>query len=158
MTEADDALVQAIVAASRALVALTAASMDASPVEVTLGQFRVLVLLSGRGPQRMSGLGSEVGLSPSSITRMVERLERKGLVSRRRSPSSRRAIDIHLTNAGADLVANVIDVRQRAIRAIIDSLPEEDRRGMRRSFEEFARAAGEPVSDRVGGPAPSEAR
>jgi DNA-binding MarR family transcriptional regulator len=142
----DDELVDAIVTASRALVAIAARSLESSPIDVTLSQFRALVLLSVRDAMRMSEVGLELGLLPSSTTRLVERLERKALVERQPSPASRRSIVLHLTPLGAEVVDGVMAVRRREIADVVARIPASRRASLRAGFERFAAASGEPTS------------
>ena len=144
MIEAPDELVEAIMAASRALVAIAAVSIESAPVEVTLNQFRALLVLSTGGPLLMSRLAQAVKQSPSSATRLVERLERKALVVRRPSPTSRRSTELHLTAAGATLVDTVMATRRRELVTVIEAIPEPRRLAVLAAFEDFATAAGEP--------------
>lgn len=144
--EIDEALVEAVLVASRALVAIAALSIEEAPIEVTLGQYRSLVVLAGSEPLRMSQLSHVCGLSPSSTTRLVERLERKGLVERRPATDSRRAVDLRLTAAGRNLVEVVMERRRVEIRRVLGSVPASQRDAVRRAFEAFARASGEPAS------------
>jgi len=143
----DEGLMAALLAASRVLVATSASSLEASPIEVTLTQYRALVVLAGTSPIRMAELAGELGLSPSSTTRLVERLERRELVRRSMSESSRRSIDLHLEPAGERLVAQVMAERRRRFEELLDGVPERRRSVMRRGFEDLARLAGEPVTD-----------
>ena len=142
----DEGLVEAVLVASRALVAIAAVSIEDAPVEVTLGQYRALVVLSSVAPLRMAQLGEACGLSPSSTTRMVERLERKGLVHRERSTTSRRSIDLDLTDAGRELVEVVMERRRVELRRVLAEVSPSKRDAVRRAFETFARASGEPSS------------
>jgi DNA-binding MarR family transcriptional regulator len=143
----DERLIAALLATTRVLVAMSASSIEGSPVEVTLNQYRALVVLAGRSPIHMAELAHELALSPSSATRLVERLERKGLVSRSMSTTSRRAIDLRLEPAGEQLVAQVMAERRRQLVAILDQVPARRRGALCRAFEELARVAGEPVHD-----------
>lgn len=136
-----------LLAASRVLVAMSAASIEASPVEVTLNQYRALVVLATRSPIRMVDLARELHLSASSATRLVERLERKELVARSTSETSRRSIDLRLEPAGEQLVALVMAERRRQFAELLADVPERRRAGMRRAFEDLATRAGEPVDD-----------
>ena len=138
----DEELVVAILVASRALVAIAAASIEASPVEITLAQSRALLVIWTGGAQRMSSLSSELKMSPSSLTRLVERLERKGLVERRPAPESRRSIEVHLTERGRSAVDVVMAVRRREVTAVIEAIAPGRRQAVRRAFEDFATGAG----------------
>lgn len=134
-----------LLAASRVLVAMSAASIEASPVEVTLNQYRALVVLAGRSPMHMADLGRELAISPSSTTRLVDRLERKGLVSRAANEASRRSIDLRLEPAGEDLVATVMAERRRRFSEALAQLPDRRRQAMAKAFADLSMLMGEPV-------------
>ncbi|MEA2320411.1 MAG: hypothetical protein QOD81_261 [Solirubrobacteraceae bacterium] len=53
---------------------------------------------------RLSTLATETGLSLSRVSRVVDALERRGLVERLPCPADARAINAHLTDAGLALV------------------------------------------------------
>ncbi len=61
-----DELVDALLAASRAMVAIAARSLAGLDAEVTLPQFRALVVLASRGPQRVVDISAELGVNPST--------------------------------------------------------------------------------------------
>ena len=71
--------------------------------QVTLAQVRVLRRLA-REPRTLGELGSDLGLSPTSITRIVDRLEERGLVERRRGGDDRRRVTAVLLPAGRDIL------------------------------------------------------
>lgn len=148
--ELDEGLVAAVLAVSRVLVAVSAASIEASPIDVTLIQFRALVVLATSSPIHMVDLARALELSASSTTRLVERLERKGLVSRSMSETSRRSIDLRLEPAGEDLVAQVMAERRRRLEDLLRELPERRRAAVKRAFGDLATLAGEPVDDLPG--------
>lgn len=60
--------VAALMAASRAFVGITARSLAAVYVDVTLAQFRALTVLSTRGPQRPADISAELKVTPSPRT------------------------------------------------------------------------------------------
>jgi DNA-binding MarR family transcriptional regulator len=82
---AADELVDTVLAASRALVAVAARSLAAAGDEVTLPQYRALVVLAARGPQGTAELAAALAVNPSTATRMCDRLVRKGLIRHRRA-------------------------------------------------------------------------
>lgn len=83
--EADETL-----AASCALLGVVARSLVDALQEVTLPQFRVLVILSSAGPLRMGAITTRMGAHPSTFSRTVDRLVAGGWVEREASPESRR--------------------------------------------------------------------
>jgi DNA-binding MarR family transcriptional regulator len=111
-------LVEALLAVSRAMVAVAARSLAAIDADVTLAQFRMLVVLAGAGPQRSALLAKELGVAPSTLTRMCDRLVRKSLVQRFHRNHDRRSIWLGLTPAGRDLVGHVMQARRRDLARI----------------------------------------
>ena len=141
----DGKAVDALLRASRALVGIAAQSLDL-PDDVTLPQFRVLVLLASRGEQRIGELALELAVHPSTATRMVDRLEAKRLVHRvtpRGQGEDRREMLVEVESAGAALVARVNRRRRRALAEIVDRLPRRQRGAVTAAMTAFADAAGE---------------
>lgn len=138
----DEALVDAVIGASRALVAVAARSLEGLPEDVTLTQYRVLVELAARGPQRVADLALVLGVESSTATRMCDRLVRKHLVHRRRASRDRRAVRIALTAEGRELIGAVSRRRRREIGAILNRMPSRDRVVVKRALLAFADAAG----------------
>ena len=73
-------------------------------------EFEVLIRLarSPGGQLRMTDLSSQTSLTTSGVTRVVDRLERSGLVCRRACPADRRISYAAITEAGSDRLAQVL--------------------------------------------------
>lgn len=71
------------------------------------GQEMLMMRLWEAGEQRQVDLIATLGLDPSTVTRMVQRLEQAGFVSRRPSPTDRRAVLVTATRAGQALRGQV---------------------------------------------------
>jgi DNA-binding MarR family transcriptional regulator len=119
---ADDEVVGALLALSRVFVGLAARSIGGLGEDVTLAQFRTLVVLVSSGPQRVVDLAQELAVTSSTATRMCNRLVRKGLVARRERADDRRAAWVTLTPAGRDLVGEVMRHRRAAIATLVGEL------------------------------------
>ncbi|WP_062520071.1 MarR family winged helix-turn-helix transcriptional regulator [Demequina silvatica] len=139
----DDATTATLVA-SRALLGIVARSLAPALSEVTVPQFRVLVVLSGEGSLRMGDLAERIGIHPSTLTRTVERLQHGGWITRAESPESRREVRVSLSESGAELVTTVTERRRALLREVLAEVAPEDREAVRLGMEAFARAAGEP--------------
>jgi DNA-binding MarR family transcriptional regulator len=120
---AEDETIEALLALSRVFVGLAARSVAQVDEDVTLPQFRTLVVLVSRGPQRVVDLAEELAVTSSTATRMCDRLVRKGLAERHVRPDDRRAAWIGLTATGRDLVGTVMRHRRAAIAALLSGLP-----------------------------------
>ena len=138
----NDQLVDTVLAASRALVAVAARSLAAAGDEVTLPQYRALVVLAAQGPQGTAELAAALAVNPSTATRMCDRLVRKGLVRRHRLAGDRRAVRIALTEPGRNLVADVSRRRRAELARLLGALPAEEREPVIAAFRAFAAAAG----------------
>jgi DNA-binding MarR family transcriptional regulator len=139
-----DPVIEAVLHASRALVAVAAQSLATVADDVTLPQYRTLVVLADRGPQGMASLAASLGVNPSTATRMCDRLVRKGLVRRRTDPKDRRQVRMVLTEAGHRVVAEVTERRREEIARIVEAMPLDRRQRLVDSLGSFAEAAGEP--------------
>jgi DNA-binding MarR family transcriptional regulator len=135
--------VDTVLAASRALVAVAARSLAAAADEVTLPQYRALVVLAARGPQGTAELAAALAVNPSTATRMCDRLVRKGLVRRHRQTGDRRSVRITLTAPGRDLVAEVTRRRRAELTRLLAALPPDQHEPVITAFRAFAGAAGE---------------
>jgi MarR family transcriptional regulator, 2-MHQ and catechol-resistance regulon repressor len=66
--------------------------------------FGALEILLHKGPLPVNTLGRKLLLTSGSITTAIDRLERRGLVTRRNDPADRRSRVVHLTPAGRGLI------------------------------------------------------
>ncbi|HEY0535187.1 MAG TPA: MarR family transcriptional regulator [Actinoplanes sp.] len=143
MPEDAERTVEALMAASRVLVGITARSLAQLSPEVTLPQFRALVVLASRGPQRPADISAELAVAPSTGTRMCERLVRKGLARRTRSASDRREVRIRLTPQGRTLVELALRNRHDELAAIVAMTSGRWSPAVVEALRAFAEAAGE---------------
>lgn len=139
----NDPVVNAVLSASRVLVAVAARSLANVAEEVTLTQYRTLVVLASRGPQGLANLANAVAVTPATATRMCDRLVRKGLVARRTERADRRQVRIALTASGRRLVDSVTARRREEIAGIVHDITDDERVVLVHALERFARAAGE---------------
>ncbi len=147
-----DSVVDSVLSASRVLVAVAARSLADFAEEVTLTQYRTLVVLASRGPQNVAGLAEAVGVTPATATRMCDRLVKKKLIARRSERGDRRQVRLVLSPSGLDLVGAVTARRRREIGKIIDAVPSDERDVLVRALRHFAEAAGEvPEQDWTAG-------
>lgn len=72
---------------------------------IGFSDFAVLEILLHKGPAPVNTLGAKVMLTSGSITSLVDRLARRGLVERREDAADRRTRTVHLTPAGRKLIA-----------------------------------------------------
>jgi DNA-binding MarR family transcriptional regulator len=140
---ADEAAVDAVLTASRALVAVATMSLGAAAEDTTIAQYRALVVLASRGPQRMVDLAAVLAVTPSTAGRMCDRLVRKGLIRRQRDRADRRVVQVSITPAGKQVVDQATARRRELIAGILAKLPPRQQPAIANALQAFARAAGE---------------
>ncbi len=129
--------------ASRVLVAVAARSLADVAEEVTVQQYRALVVLASQGPQRVLSLAEALAVTPSTATRMCDRLVRKGLVRRRTDRNDRRQVRVALTPAGRELVDTVTERRRLEITELVASIDPAARGVLASGLRQLSEAAGE---------------
>ena len=91
---------------------------ELAPYDITGAQYAILVSLAN-GIDSASGLCKVVSYDPGAMTRMIDRLERKGLVQRVRCPEDRRVVKLALTEEGKavypNLIASAVEVTNRSL-------------------------------------------
>lgn len=108
---------------------------------LSMARTKVLRRLHEQGPTRQNVLATDFGLSPHSITDIVDGLERLGMAERRPDPTDRRAKLVVITDAGeAGLdVANA--TREWLLKHIFGALSETDRETLLRLLDALDEAA-----------------
>ncbi len=139
----DDHVIEAIILANRAMVGIASRSLSEVSDDVTLAQYRTLVVLANDGPSRLADLAQALDVSPSTATRMCDRLVRKALIDRARDDLDRREVNLSLTAEGSKLVRDVIDRRRDRVRELLDLIPDDGRPALVQSLMTLATAAGE---------------
>jgi DNA-binding MarR family transcriptional regulator len=143
MQDSETSPADALLTASRVLVGIAASSLSPIEDEVTLSQYRTLVVLHSRGPQTLQDLADELQVVPSTASRMCDRLVRKELIEREPSERNRREIELRISPGGAAIVARVARARRRRLEAILARMAADARRALVSSLEAFSAAAGE---------------
>jgi DNA-binding MarR family transcriptional regulator len=139
----DPAAVDAVLTASRSLIAVATRSLGAAAEETTIAQYRALVVLASRGPQRMVELAAALDVAPSTAGRMCDRLVRKGLIRRHRARKDRRAVLVSVTAPGRLVVDQATARRRALIQDILAELPADTQQAVAGALQAFADAAGE---------------
>jgi DNA-binding MarR family transcriptional regulator len=142
-----DRLADAVLGASRVLLAIAVRSVSAGTADVTVTQHRVLVLLDARGPLSVTAVAEELGVDQSNASRHCTRLARLGLVTRTRAAHDGRAVDVEITADGRRQVEEVRAARRREIIRILDRLSDAVVHEVVEGFESFQSAATGPRPD-----------
>jgi len=87
--------------------------------DLTVSQFGVLETLHHLGPMHQRRIGTKLLKSGGNVTMVIDNLERRGLVERRRDQKDRRYVSVHLTPAGEALIAEVFP---RHVHSIVEEM------------------------------------
>ena len=104
-------------------------------------QYRALVLLHDNGPLTIGTIAVELGVNPSNATRVADRLERLGLITRRPSSRDRRTVLAEVTGAGEDVVRAVTTFRRAELARVVARLDGARSEELVRALSEVADAA-----------------
>lgn len=93
---------------------------------LTLSQFGILEALYHLGPLTQGAIGAKLLKSGGNITTVIDNLEKRGLVTRRRCEEDRRVVYADLTNAGRELIGAYFPKHARAIESEMNALTAEE--------------------------------
>lgn len=141
-SEPDTDQVNALMGASRVLVALSVRSLAATAETVTLLQLRLLVVLASQGGTNLSTLAETVGVHVSNASRTCEALVQMGLVDRRDDPDDRRNVILAVRDQGRQVVNNVLNRRRELLADLLRQLSAADREALVGPLQRLVAAAG----------------
>ena len=112
-------------------------------------RLHVLAFLNRAGNEaRMSDVGTWLGVTKAHVTRLVDSLERDGLVERAASPVDRRTILVHITPEGRARLDAALPRHVEHLSALLRELTEDEKlvliHLLARAREAMLEAAGEP--------------
>src|SRR5262245_30715238 len=106
--------------------------------------WRLMAVLSYRGAQCQADLVDMTSIEASTVSRLVTRLARMGLVTRKRSTTSNREVVIELTAKGRAQVERIIPHAHKLEQMAAAGVPAKDlavvKRALRRMYENMSRA------------------
>lgn len=126
--ETDERVVDAVERIILGGVAITARALDGEIEDLTFPQWRVLTIVGEHEANvHVSGVGQRVGVSAPSASRLLRRLQDRGLIELQRDATDRRFMRVRLTEAGQAARSQVIERRRilihDALAAFEGSLP-----------------------------------
>jgi DNA-binding MarR family transcriptional regulator len=92
-------------------------------LDLTAAELNALGNLADCAPRTVSELGAAVGTRPTTLTGVLDRLQRRGLISREPRPGDRRAVQIELTADGREVAATVRTAMSELERRAFAELP-----------------------------------
>src|SRR5438067_11625991 len=125
--------------AFQALIPHAAQSIERT--ELGDSDFRVLEALLHKGPLPVNTVGAKVWLTPGSISVAVDRLVKKGLVSRKDHPRDRRVRQVELTAKGRALITHGFREHAAAMEMAVSVLSENERLTLLRLLKKLGKHA-----------------
>jgi DNA-binding MarR family transcriptional regulator len=114
-----------------------------APFDLTIDMWRLLAVLSYRGAQRQVDFVDMTSIEASTVSRLVTRLARMGLVTRKRSETSNREVVIELTAKGRAQVEHIIPSAHKLEQTAGAGIPVKDmavvKRSLRRMYANMSR-------------------
>lgn len=92
---------------------------------LNITEFAVLELLYHKGDQPIQMIGKKILIASSSITYVVDKLEKKGYVERINCPTDRRVIYASLTESGRTLIERIFPQHAEAITQLFEGMDEQ---------------------------------
>lgn len=117
--------------------------------QLTLTQLRALRKIALE-PRSLGQLGAELGLTAPSMTRVIDRLEERGLIERRRDGADRRRVVAAILPRGRSLVSSLPILGGSAIEKAVERMDGAERERILaafRAFNDAVRAAEESVAE-----------
>jgi DNA-binding MarR family transcriptional regulator len=119
-----------------------------APLGLDGREFAVLSVLVDEGPRSQQRLSQRMRVDRTTMVALVDGLERKGLVERRRQPEDRRAYEIHVLPAGRRTQARARRLVEAAEDDLLAPLSEGDRRLLRELLLDVVSVPTETIRER----------
>lgn len=129
----------ALIAIRRIMRAAEFAARDLSRASgLTPSQMVVLQIIARAGAPSAGAIARAARLSQATVTALLDKLEQRGLLLRRRAPEDRRRVTVELTPAGREALATTPDVLQNRFASRFDKLPSWEQAGIVAALERVA--------------------
>ena len=96
----------------------------------SLIHLNVLTMLDADGPDYMSHLAEALDVSVASMTGIVDRMEKRGLVERRHGGKDRRVVLVYPTEVGRDVFREIDRRRREGLTKILERLSDDELAGL----------------------------
>jgi DNA-binding MarR family transcriptional regulator len=108
---------------------------------LTPAQLRSLFLIANKGSTNFRKLAKALGVTPSNVTGIVDRLVEQGLVSRTQNPEDRREMTLQATDKGKALVSNIKEAGIKRMTHVLSLLSSQELSALVQGLSAFIRAA-----------------
>jgi len=108
---------------------------------LSITQLRSLFLIVNRGSTNFRKLADALGVTPSNVTGIIDRLEEQGLVRRTQNPEDRREMTLQATDKGKALVFSLRETEVKQMTRILSLLSFEELAYLAKGLSAFVKAA-----------------
>ncbi len=92
----------------------------------TFPQLSVISILSKNGKQKVSDISEKMGLSDSTVSGILDRLEQKGIIERKRNKEDRRVVKIYLSKGSQEICQKYHRKREEYFAHLLKKLSEQE--------------------------------
>ena len=132
----DDRLIYLVFTAQQKLRTHLKNAMSEAGVSITPAQSAILFLLKRKDGQTMSELTQELSIDNSTLTGLVDRLERSGFVKRNANTADRRSSHVYITGSGSEEIEHA----KAVIRMVNDRIRQDFTEGEVESFKKILKS------------------
>ncbi|MDF3932567.1 MarR family winged helix-turn-helix transcriptional regulator [Pseudomonas citronellolis] len=111
-------------------------------LDITAAQFKVLFFIGHDRANTPAELCRELSIDSGSMTRMLDRLEKKELLLRQPCPNDRRSVRLQLSHAGEAVNAQAPRIATQAMNELVGSLDSEELQTLTRLLDKILRSHG----------------
>lgn len=119
-----------------------ATERELTRLSVSGREVAVLTLVDAEGPASQQRLARRLGVDRTTMVALIDALEEKGLVSRRRDPSDRRAHIVEATSAGHETLQGALKAVKRAERQVLAALTATESAALKQALQRVAQGRG----------------
>ena len=95
-------------------------------LNLSIGQLKSLFFISNRGATSLGKLAEALGVTPTNTTGIVNRLLKRGLITRTEKPDDRRVLLLRTTDLGDELITGLRQKRKERMKELFSRLTEEE--------------------------------
>jgi DNA-binding MarR family transcriptional regulator len=126
-------------------------------LSLTISQLKVLFFISNQGSATSGKLAAALGVTPTNVTGIVDRLVKQGLISRTEDIRDRRVLSLRATEKGKELVADLRARRRDYLSAVLARIEIDDLTRLAQGLTAFVKAAETQEAEAEAGQAPTKA-
>jgi DNA-binding MarR family transcriptional regulator len=142
--DSNPAALDALVRASRLMLAIAIQSLAVLEIDLTLLQYRSLVIIAQHPECTVSALASALGVSHPTASRLCDRLCEKGLIDRRQSTLDRRRVELSLFPKAVEALDAVTTTRRSQFERLLEMIPKHKWKNIEDALNLISDAANEP--------------